>query len=83
MRNRAVTALVVSICVAAPAAQPQSTNPVALPPMAAQPIPLYKVGLGSFSRKISSSNTEAQAYFDQGFQLMYWFAKYRGHPVVP
>jgi tetratricopeptide (TPR) repeat protein len=71
-----VTALVVSICVAAPAAQPQSTDPAALPPMVAQPIPLYKVGLGSFSRKISSSNAEAQAYFDQGFQLMYSFAKY-------
>jgi tetratricopeptide (TPR) repeat protein len=39
-------------------------------------MPLHKVGLGSFSRKISSSNAEAQAYFDQGFQLMYSFAKY-------
>jgi tetratricopeptide (TPR) repeat protein len=71
-----VTVLVASICAAAPAAQQQSTSPAALPPMAAQPIPLYKVGLGSFSRKISSSNAEAQAYFDQGFQLMYSFAKY-------
>jgi hypothetical protein len=44
--------------------------------MVAQPIPLYKVGLGSFSRKISSSNAETQAYFDQGFQLMYSFGKY-------
>src|SRR5688572_849011 len=77
MRNRwAITALVGSICVAAPAAQQQSTPPAPLPPFVAQPIPLYKVGLGSFSRKTSSSNTEAQAYFDQGFQLMYSFAKY-------
>jgi tetratricopeptide (TPR) repeat protein len=72
----AATAIVVSTCVTGPAAQQQSTDPAALPPMVAQPIPLYKVGLGSFSRKISSSNTEAQAYFDQGFQLMYSFAKY-------
>ena len=72
----AATALVVSICLARPAAQQQSTGPAALPPMVAQPIPLYKVGLGSFSRKISSSNAEAQAYFDQGFQLMYSFGKY-------
>src|SRR5262245_15420266 len=77
MRNRrGIAALVMSISVAALAAQQQSTDPAPLPPMAAQPIPLYKTGLGSFSRKISSSNAEAQAYFDQGFQLMYSFAKY-------
>ena len=77
MRNRwAAMALGVFIGVAAPAAQQQSANPAALPPIAAQPIPLYKVGLGTFSRRISSSNAEAQAYFDQGFQLMYSFAKY-------
>src|SRR5688500_20164478 len=39
------------------------------------PIHLYKVGLGAFTRPISSSNPEAQAYFNQGFQLMYAFAK--------
>ena len=77
MRNRwAAMALGVCIGLAAPAAQQQSANPAALPPLAAQPIPLYKVGLGTFSRKISSSNAEAQAYFDQGFQLMYSFGKY-------
>ena len=30
--------------------------------------------LGTFSRKISSENTEAQAYFNQGIQLKYSFA---------
>lgn len=40
-----------------------------------EPIRLYTVGLGKFSRPISSSNAEARAYFDQGFQLMYAFAK--------
>jgi tetratricopeptide (TPR) repeat protein len=40
-----------------------------------EPIRLYTVGLGTFSRPISSSNAEAQAYFNQGFQLMYAFAK--------
>jgi hypothetical protein len=74
--HSAITALVLCICVAAPAAQQQATDPAPLPPMAAQPIPLYKTGLGSFSRRISSTNAEAQAYFDQGFQLMYSFAKY-------
>jgi tetratricopeptide (TPR) repeat protein len=38
-------------------------------------IQLYKSGLGTFSRKISSTNPEAQAFFDQGFQMMFAFAK--------
>jgi tetratricopeptide (TPR) repeat protein len=40
-----------------------------------EPIRLYSVGLGTFTRPISSSNAEAQAYFNQGFQLMYAFAQ--------
>ena len=57
-------------------AQQPPGGPGQLPPFLAEPMPLYKVGLGSFSRKISSSNAEAQAYFDQGFQLVYSFGKY-------
>jgi tetratricopeptide (TPR) repeat protein len=40
-----------------------------------QPIELYKSGLGKFTRPISSANKEAQAFSDQGFQMMYAFAK--------
>lgn len=40
-----------------------------------EPIRLYTTGPGTFTRPISSSNAEAQAYFNQGFQLMYGFAK--------
>ena len=40
-----------------------------------EPMPLYPKALGKFHRSISSTNTEAQAYFDQGFQLMYAFGK--------
>jgi tetratricopeptide (TPR) repeat protein len=40
-----------------------------------EPVQLYKSGLGPFKRPISSSNAEAQAYFNQGFQMMYAFAK--------
>src|SRR4026208_1716828 len=53
----------------------QQHDPGPLPSWMAEPIPLFKVGLGTFSRKISSSNPETQAFFDQGFQLMYAFAK--------
>jgi tetratricopeptide (TPR) repeat protein len=40
-----------------------------------EPIQLYKTGLGTFTRAISSTNKEAQAFFNQGFQMMYAFAK--------
>ena len=40
-----------------------------------QPIELYKSGLGTFTRPISSQNKDAQAFFDQGFQMMFAFAK--------
>ena len=40
-----------------------------------EPIPIFKTGLGTFTRPMSSTNKEAQAFFDQGFQMMYSFAK--------
>src|SRR5262245_66451062 len=40
-----------------------------------EPIQIYKVGLGTFTRPMSSTNKEAQAFFDQGFQMLYSFAK--------
>ena len=57
-----------------PVRRPRPT-PGAVPKYVADPIPLYSVGLGPFHRKISSTNFEAQAFFDQGFQMMYSFAK--------
>ena len=50
-------------------------NPPTLPESFDEPMPLFTRALGSFTRPISSSNSEAQAYFDQGFQMMYAFAK--------
>ena len=68
-----------AVLVAFPAAAQQSqTNPSATPSYPAsftEPMPLHTAGLGSFTRPISSANREAQAYFDQGFQMMYAFAK--------
>ncbi|MQA31514.1 MAG: hypothetical protein GEU82_17040 [Luteitalea sp.] len=40
-----------------------------------QPIQIYTSGLGSFTKTISTKNAEAQAFFNQGFQMMYAFAK--------
>lgn len=53
-----------------PAAAPRP-NPVAT----VKPVALYTSGLGTFARPISSKNAEAQAFFNQGFQMMYSFAK--------
>jgi tetratricopeptide (TPR) repeat protein len=36
---------------------------------------LYDEALGPFTRQISTSSGDAQAYFNQGFQMMYAFAK--------
>jgi tetratricopeptide (TPR) repeat protein len=49
--------------------------PGEIPKYVKDPIPLYTTGLGPFHRPISSKNKEAQAFFDQGFQMMYAFAR--------
>jgi tetratricopeptide (TPR) repeat protein len=40
-----------------------------------EPIPIFASGLGAFTKPISSTSREAQSFFDQGFQMMYAFAK--------
>jgi tetratricopeptide (TPR) repeat protein len=40
-----------------------------------EPIGLYATALGTFTRPISTHVPEAQAYFNQGFRLMYAFAR--------
>jgi tetratricopeptide (TPR) repeat protein len=80
MRGCARIALI-AVVLAAPrlsAAQEQGAKPPApktLFDRYTEPIELFKSGLGTFSRPISSSNKEAQAFSDQGFQMMYAFAK--------
>src|SRR5258705_4937423 len=50
--------------------------PAGLPKNFNEPMKLFPKALGKFTRPISSKNLEAQTYFDQGFQLMYAFAKH-------
>jgi tetratricopeptide (TPR) repeat protein len=70
-------ALVAALALAAPAlAQaPQPPAQKSLFERYTEPIQIFKNGLGTFSRPISSKVKEAQAFFDQGFQMMYSFAK--------
>ena len=49
--------------------------PGEIPKYVRDPIPLYTTGLGPFHRPITTKNKEAQAFFDQGFQMMYAFAR--------
>ena len=62
---------------ATPTSAQESAEPNApkLADIFSEPIPLYSSALGPFHRPISSTVEEAQAYFDQGFQMMYAFAK--------
>ncbi len=48
---------------------------ITYPPEFSEPFPLYTKALGDFERPISSENKTAQAYFNQGFQMMYAFTK--------
>lgn len=44
-----------------------------LPASFREAMPLYAVGLGPFTRPVSTKSAEAQASFDQGVQLLYSF----------
>jgi tetratricopeptide (TPR) repeat protein len=72
--SRAVLAALVVTTLGAPVAGQHEEHPAA-PAVFTSPIDLDKVGLGPFTRAISSRNPEAQAFFNQGFQLTYAFAK--------
>jgi len=62
------------VCFALPAAA-QTQQPRSLYDRYTEPIQIFKTGLGRFTKPMSSRNTEAQSFFDQGFQMMYSFAK--------
>lgn len=74
LRAASVALMLATVGVAGASAQhDEASSPLAK--RIAEPIPLYTVALGSFTRPISSTNKEAQEFFDQGFQMMYAFDK--------
>jgi tetratricopeptide (TPR) repeat protein len=82
MSNRLVRLLCLCICpVALAGVGTTTTRAQATPPPQSfqqrytAPIELFETGLGEFSKPISTTSKEAQAFFDQGFQMMYSFAK--------
>ena len=82
MSNRPSRLLYLASCPLVPGALLAATLTAQAPPRPQSieqrytaPIELFKTGLGSFTKPISTTNKEAQAFFDQGFQMMYAFAK--------
>ena len=76
-----LAAVVLSALVAAPALAQHDHGGGApgaareLPEVFDEPMPLFETALGDHHHPISSTNEKAQAYFDQGFRLMYAFGK--------
>jgi tetratricopeptide (TPR) repeat protein len=68
-------ALITLFATPTPAQESAEPNAPKLADIFSEPIPLYSSALGPFHRPTSSTVEEAQAYFDQGFQMMYAFAK--------
>src|ERR1044071_1360420 len=78
MSSRSLRFTSLTLFLAAASALPALAQQPAAPSLPAryvEAIPLYTVGLGTFTRPISSTNKDAQAFFTQGFQMMYAFAK--------
>ena len=69
------TALILASAVIAIASLSVNAQEVEYPESFDQPMPLFPDAMGDFYFPISSSNELAQEYFNQGFQLMYSFAK--------
>ena len=75
MRPAIVWAVAAIVVVAAASASAQPRPAPTLYDRYTEPIAIYPTGLGTFTRPISSTNPDAQAFFNQGFQMMYAFAK--------
>ena len=54
-------------------ASAQEDSTPEMPEIFNEPMPYFTIGLGPFSRTITTDSNEAQAFFDQGIQLMYSF----------
>ena len=82
--NRIVRVCLVALFLSAPIADSLAQPPEhdddhgmapSVPDRYNEPIPIFRVGLGPFTRAISSANAEAQAYFNQAVQMEWAFDK--------
>jgi tetratricopeptide (TPR) repeat protein len=74
LRRFVLAGFTLHLC-AAPAAAQQAGRSADgdLPASFREPMALYAVGLGRYTRPVTTTSAEAQAYFDQGVQLLYSF----------
>ena len=70
---RVRAALVLLSCAAAGPAAAQQRDTLELPPSFREPMRLYTVGLGPYSWRVTTRSREAQAFYDQGVQLLFSF----------
>jgi len=72
----ALLAMAAAAVVAPPVGAQDAPDPT-YPPSFEDPMPLHEGALGPFHRTVTTASREAQAYFDQGIQLMYAFTPER------
>ncbi len=65
------------VVLAGPGLAAQSAPEPTYPDDFSEPMPLHEGALGPFHRTVTTDSREAQAYFDQGIQLMYAFTPER------
>ncbi len=70
---RVCAALVLLSCAAAGPAAAQQRDTLELPASFREPMRLYTVGLGPYSWRVTTRSREAQAFYDQGVQLLFSF----------
>ncbi len=70
---RVRAALVLVSCAAVGPAAAQQRDTVELPASFREPMRLYTVGLGPYSWRVTTRSREAQAFYDQGVQLLFSF----------
>ena len=73
MRCRPAPSPVSLVLFAALLSPPLAAQDIEYPAAFSEPMPLARAGLGPLSRPITTSSAEAQAFFDQGLQLLYAF----------
>jgi tetratricopeptide (TPR) repeat protein len=73
--HRPAVALAIGCLCFALSAAAQSPQPRPVYERYTEPIQIFATGLGTFTKPMSSTSKEAQSFFDQGFQMMYSFAK--------
>ena len=73
--GRLILLLIALLLVPVSHIEAQEENDANLPEGFRATFPLYSEALGPFTRAISTPDANAQDYFNQGFQMMYAFAK--------